>query len=510
MPMKKLPRVFAVCLIALLLLPMGGALSMALPAFIGAVTVPPDGPPARLSVDMPSAGTASLVLMDENADAYDILAGCAVTKGVSEIPWDGTALDGRRVPEGEYTLSVYLDDGSPEAPSPAPDATARDADAPLLSLVRQSTNRVTSRGIDIDFDAREPGTLTVRLLSGGGEVVADLSEMQIGAGVMTYRWEGRLGGERAPLGSYTIEITLTAAGESAAIAAPFYLLPVSLPYSGEDDGTFWSMTPGEIDDAVIWEIMMQPIYVWNNYEQHSSGHAYLMENPDGTGRKVAQIHARSQGLHILGDINEYGYVLVETFSNYDLVFKPRAAELDQAFDVKQGYLEALHIKNVEVSDHIGLLVDKLTQRMYLFVDGVRVTEFLISTGSPAGGKLYRETIAGEFTTIGYVGGFWSNGFLSDMAVRYNGGSLIHEVPCTVDESTGKRNYTYCERLLGQKASAGCVRVQRLKNADGYNMKTLWETLFTDGDFTPRYKVLVWDDRNREDRPAVWYPTPIYN
>jgi hypothetical protein len=124
------------------------------------------------------------------------------------------------------------------------------------------------------------------------------------------------------------------------------------------------------------------------------------------------------------------------------------------------------------------------------------------------GKYFRETVPGEFTTIAYREGFWTDDVYSAYGIRYNGGSLIHEVPSYVN-TDGTRNHSPFEKNLGKKSSGNCVRVQRVPNPLGLNMKWLYETLKSKDLFGPqeRYKVIIWDDKNRVDRPTVWFKTP---
>ncbi len=279
---------------------------------------------------------------------------------------------------------------------------------------------------------------------------------------------------------------------------------VSLPYSTIDDGTFWSMTPGELDDAAIWDILMQPIVVYDGgLDTKPQVHAWMMENPDGTGVQIAQLHAQSQGLHVIGEPNEHGYVLVEAFSNYDESYNPSTEdEIAHAYDIKHGYVLAKNLKTVEVMTDMALVIDKKTQRMYLFKDGERVTELLIATGLVSDEKFYNETIAGEYITIGHMGAFTFGNMICDMAIRINGGILIHEVPYTL-HTDGSHDYSSFEGFLGTKQSQGCIRVQYLKNDDGYNMRWIWDN-FQRG---KSYKVIIWDDLNRADSPGTWYPSP---
>lgn len=77
-----------------------------------------------------------------------------------------------------------------------------------------------------------------------------------------------------------------------------------------------------------------------------------------------------------------------------------------------------------------------------------------------------------------------------MALRFNGGDMIHEVPHNV-RADGSRSYSRWEALLGQKASHGCVRTSREKSPEGLNARWLWDNLKLNT------KVIVWDDNGRK-------------
>ena len=378
-----------------------------------------------------------------------------------------------------------------------------------IEKVKQATKSMTARGIKYSFEVTAPGTLAIDLQTPDGQT-HHLIQMGVGAGPMEIVWDGMLDGHKVPEGSYSILLSLDT-GEGPVFAdqqVTFDIVPLSDPISDANDGSYWSMTPGEMDDEEIWRLLTQPIYIFDDNYIAPSGHAYLYENPDGTGKRVAQIHGQSQGLHILGEPNAHGYVLVEAYSNYDPFFQPLTdEEKATAFDLKQGYIQASAIKHIQVDQEYGLLIDKLTQRMYLFQNGMRVTEFVISTGLITEGKYYRETIPGEFTTITYRDGFWNEDVYSSFGIRYNGGSLIHEVPHYIRED-GSNDYGLFERDLGQKSSGNCVRVPRKPNEQGYTQEWLFDTLKSKDSSgrLVRYKVIVWDDINRVDTPKVWTQT----
>ncbi len=370
------------------------------------------------------------------------------------------------------------------------------AEALSHPLERLALNKtvLAGEGVNIHLTLSMPGTLALTVVSQELGISHTLFTLGLGAGEAKFSWDGTLSGARVGTGTYTLCFAFT---DREGIEYPEKTLvvqvpPVSTPYSDLEDGTFWSLRPGEPDDAAVWAALMQPITVYDNYSIGASGHAYLVENPDGTGRRVCQLHGLSQGVHVLGEENEYGYALVESFSNYDPTFTPQSEEAKaHAFDVKQGYVKASALKTVHVNQNIGLVVDKLTQRLYIYINGKRAGELMVSTGLITEGKYYRETPPGEYITIDTRGEFWQDGLLNQMGIRYSGGNLIHLVPCEVSEE-GKRDYSAFEKYLGEKRSGGCVRVQREKNVDGFSHQWLWDNL----DKNERYKVIIWDDLNR--------------
>jgi hypothetical protein len=158
--------------------------------------------------------------------------------------------------------------------------------------------------------------------------------------------------------------------------------------------------------------------------------------------------------------------------------------------VIRGYVKTSLLKEATPNEHFGIVVDKLTQKLYIFVDGELYSSVLVSTGLPNDKQPYNETAAGEYLLISWSGGFDSEGMFCDMAIRFNNGDKIHQVPGIL-RADGTYDYSRYEPLLGQKASHGCIRVARLANEDGVNMRWIWENL------KRNTKVLVWDDRGRE-------------
>ena len=68
--------------------------------------------------------------------------------------------------------------------------------------------------------------------------------------------------------------------------------------------------------------------------------------------------------------------------------------------------------------------------------------------------------------VSRVGDFNAGNLVCAMGMRINGGSLMHEVPYILNEATNYKDYSYTEKYLGEKASHGCIRVQRKENPEG--------------------------------------------
>ena len=235
------------------------------------------------------------------------------------------------------------------------------------------------------------------------------------------------------------------------------------------------------DVQACWELLMKPITVLDVDETES---VYPLKTPGG--EKIVNdklggcINGASVAVHVLGE-DENGWTLIEGVDDYNRIL--------------HGYVKTRLLKTVTPNQHYGVIVDKLTQRLYVFIDGKFFSSCAVSTGLPNDLQPYNETSAGEFLFISWSGGFDSEGMYCDMAIRFNNGDKMHEVPCNI-LADGTKRYTKWESQLGQKASHGCIRVARLPNDDGLDQEWLWNNL------KRMTKLVIWDDAGRK----MPYPT----
>ena len=255
----------------------------------------------------------------------------------------------------------------------------------------------------------------------------------------------------------------------------------------------WNLQLGNLSDVdEIWQALIAPMTVIDGSERHQ---VKIRREPrsdctDYTG----EVTCLSQGVHILEEGPEW--TLIEAYSSS--VEGSKVAVFASCFT---GYIETSKLKTQEVSQHVGLVIDKLQQRIFVFRDGQLLSTLLCSTGFARSDTPFNETPAGEFYAISHTGGFWAGTLYCDMGIRINDGILLHEVPCTITEDadgTKVRHYEKCEMYLGEKASHGCIRIQRASSTAGGNIKWLWENLPRTGN---RAKVIIWEDSDRVLGPA---------
>ena len=242
------------------------------------------------------------------------------------------------------------------------------------------------------------------------------------------------------------------------------------------------------NEEACWELLQKPITVLDVEEKEV---VYPLDAPDGN--KVVDewqggfINGSLAGVKVLGE-DENGWTLIEGMDYYDRVI--------------QGYVKTKLLKTVKPNEKYGIIIDKLTQRLYMFVDGKLWSSCAVSTGLANKGHPYNETATGEYLVGSWVGGFDSEGMYCEMGIRFNGGDLLHMVPYTT-YADGTKDFAKFGQLLGRKASHGCVRVARYANDEGLSISWLWDNL------KRGTKVIVWDDDGRtlpypDDSTELYY------
>lgn len=275
------------------------------------------------------------------------------------------------------------------------------------------------------------------------------------------------------------EMVLTNENEEALISQRRYTPAYGSTYS-DAELNYWTLPMDISDEEAVWNVLMQPITVLNgkSFERPERTQITVRSEPRLESTGIGVVTCENQGVHVLEKGNEWS--LIECYSSS--FFDSKVVNWNQLI---QGYVQTKYLKEVHPDTSMGIVIDKLTQRLYLFRDGHLYSELLVSTGKSNSKQPYNETRSGEFLLTTKVGTFKSDNMTCRIAVRFNSGDLLHEVPYVYSRSD--KGYRQQENALGSRASHGCIRVQRKLTPEGINMEWIYEH------FKKNTKILIWED-----------------
>ena len=276
------------------------------------------------------------------------------------------------------------------------------------------------------------------------------------------------------------------------------------PYtSAPDASSYWTLPMDITDTEAVWKMLMEPITVVDTGKNSSERtQTYLYAEPDEKSKRIGVVTCESQGVRVIEQLDN-GWTRVECYSSSFHDTKVKAWNL-----LVSGYIPTKYLKRVEPNPDFGIVIDKLSQRLYIFQDGKLLTTLLCSTGIVQwNGKKYQpynETRSGEFLLMSKVGVLKSDRLLCDMAIRFNAGDMIHEVPHVLNADQTK-NYKSTEYKLGTKCSHGCIRVQRNKTPEGVNMSWIYSRIKSGS----KIKIVIWEDWQGRQLPEPDPDTVLY-
>ena len=506
--MKRLAAAAMVCLLVLagLAAAEGPGLSIDAPGEIR------PGSPVIVSFMVPEDGTCSIGLEDETGGtALTISAERSVTAGYNAMYWNGTC-DGIPVAEGPWRLTIRMDGRTAETPV----MIGRMMPC-LISVKAESDTVAEGDTVLISYYATEGGTLQLQdgqeneplywenVAAGSGEAGFQ-AEMKPGPHELILRLAGEDGTLSEPV-RILLEVTEKAdvPAMPAAEPLPDYLrekaengfTPLhTSPYRGTDQTlNYWTLPMDITDEDAVWKALTAPITVLDNGKKNAEKmQVILRSGPSEESDGVGMVTCVSQGVHVL----ERGeaWTLIECYSS---------SFHDSAIlnwnTLVQGYVPTEYLKEILPNQKMGLVVDKLTQRLYVFMEGKLFSTLLVSTGIANAKQPYNETRSGEFLMVSKVGEFSSGNMQCAMALRFNDGDLLHEVPY-ITGSYGK-DYSVGEARLGTKASHGCIRVQRQASPEGVNQRWLWNN------YEKNTRIMIWEDWQGRQIPVPENDMALY-
>lgn len=234
-----------------------------------------------------------------------------------------------------------------------------------------------------------------------------------------------------------------------------------------------------MDTEAVWQMLIQPMVV---LEGDMREQVYVRALPDEASEIIGEVTCATQGVHVIAQTDD-GWALIECYSSS---FKGSPSEAWNQLIC--GYVKSSKLKTYNVKTKYGIIVDKLDQRLYVFCEGQLLDVLAVSTGLSNEEQPYNETRSGEYLLYSRTGAFPSDNMVCNYGIRYNDGDLLHEVPHVV-YSNGNTDYSATEEKLGQRASHGCIRVQRKRTPNGINMRWLWNELYDQ----MGTRMVIWED-----------------
>ena len=469
------------------------------------------GRPVIVSFMVPEDGTCSIGLRNKAGAELTIAEERTVSTGYNSMYWNGTC-EGIPVPEGDWFLTIWMNGQAAETP-----VTVGRMIPCLIAVTTENETVEEGDTVLIGFYTTEGGTL---LLQADGETDPLYWEnVAAGTGEAGFQAEMEPGNH---------ELILTLAGEDGTLSEPVRLslevlekedpnamptpepLPEYLrekaengftpahtsPRRGEDQTlNYWTLPMDITDEEAVWKVLTAPITVLDNGKKNAEKMQVIIRaQPGEESDGIGMVTCISQGVHVLERGEEWSLIECYSSSFHD-------SPVLNWNTLVQGYVPTAYLKEVKPNQEMGLVVDKLTQRLYVFRDGKLYSTLLVSTGISNAKQPYNETRSGEFLLVSKVGEFVSDNLRCAMALRFNDGDLLHEVPY-IAYDYGK-DYSVNEPKLGTKASHGCIRVQRQPSPEGVNQRWLWTN------YKKNTRILIWEDWQGRQLSVPDSATPLY-
>lgn len=487
------------------------------------------GKAVLITFTVPDAGAVNLRLLDDSgAEVSVAVLNLAAQQGENSVWWNGT-YGGVPAPEGSYRLVLEQNGQTAETP------VTVGALAPYLTGIEANSTLVTpEQPLTVSFYASCGGRLTTGLRT--GDNWCQLSSWDVEAGKNTLTWEdvsafdgdvvftimltdseGYASNEEqlavtlsgfvasdetlvmdlaemeptaVPANAQELEQAGMVLTDAAPTAAPdlsdqsVFTPSYGSPYTGLDTSTnYWTLPMDITDVDAVWEMLIQPVTVLDDGGKSSGQHKrqiIIRSEPDSDSKGVGVVTNLTQSVHVLERGEEWTLIECYSSSFHDSAVK--------AWNMLvQGYVPTRYLKTVTPNQHMGIVVDKLAQRLYIFRDGELYDTLLCSTGLANASQPFNETRSGEFLLQNPAVGGWQDGNMyCAMGIRFNSGDILHQVPARVN-ADGTKNYTSYAAALGTKASHGCIRVQRKRTPKGTNMEWIWNNR------ADEMKLVIWED-----------------
>ncbi|MGI6695677.1 MAG: L,D-transpeptidase [Christensenellales bacterium] len=434
------------------------------------VVVPEDITPYkhnRILVTCPEAGLLDITI-SSRALTWQVADQEPVTEGRNEITYFGLFTNDEPIHAGTFDMSVSLTrDGQTLYTTDLQVKAKGPGEYLQYVLPRNETLYLNGGVLEADYYMTSSRRLKVTLRAQGQslEKARDIGFKRDKEQHMLFSWDGKLGKKKIAPGEYVLTFSVDD-GVSPSYEMPFTAVkgaPPTYPLQVTPPGCF---LPESMDDESVWKAITAPITV-------VKGRDIVRENilsaPQPKAPVAGQVSSATAGLHVLALEGNYAKVGAWRFE-------------DGAY--MEGYVAQDRLTTLLPNQRWGLVLDKAKQRITVYHDGKPIGSTRTSTGLMVPGRIKQESRAGAFTLGQRLPYFDNLGYRYKYAIRVDGRNLMHQLG---HPTTGRMNFDVEDAVMGQKASHGCMRIDRLPGENGINAFWLWTHI------PSTTKVLVLDD-----------------
>ena len=419
----------------------------------------------RISIQSPAAGKLSLRLTSRAVD-WLIAEDLPVEAGANEVIYDGLFTNREPIHKGSFTLSAGLD--SAQGSWTAEIRVQGAAPAPYLQYVLPRSDILYLKGgvWQADYHHTTSQKPQVSIRKAGEEASQPLTWQRDPDDSRLFSWDGTLKKQKITPGDYILTFTADDPN-SPAYECPLRAVneaPPKHPLEVTPPGHF---LPESLDDAAVWQALTAPITVIRGRQIVRDK---ILAAPDEKARVLGLVSSGTAGLQVLELAGDYARV--------------GAWRLQDG-----GYMEGYILKDKLITflpnQRWGLVLDKKAQLLTVYQDGKPLGQTRTSTGIMTARAPHQESRAGAFTLGQRLPFFDNQGYRYKYALRVDGYNLMHQLG---HPTSGQMNFDTEDAVMGQKASHGCLRIDRFPGEGDINAFWLWSNI------PSGTKLLVLDDR----------------
>ncbi len=418
----------------------------------------------RIVVISPAAGRLSLRITSRAVD-WVIAEDLPVEAGETRISYDGLFTNREPIHKGTFTLYAMLESAGGRWTAEARVQGGNPAAYLQYVLPRGDTLYLDGGTWQADYH-HTTGMKPQVTIRKAGEEAQPVTWQRNPEDSRVFSWDGTMKKGKIAPGDYIL--TFTANDKNSPVyEAPLRAVrqaPPEYPLKPTPEGHF---LPDALEDEAVWRAITAPVTVIRGRQIVRDK---ILAAPDEKAAVLGLVSCGTAGLNVLALEGDYARVGAWRLQDGGYV---------------EGYILRSKLETLLPNQRWGLVLDKKAQTLTVYREGRLVGQTHTSTGLMTARAPRQETRAGAFTLGQRLPYIENRGFRYKYAVRVDGYNLLHQLGYP---TSGQMNFDTEDAVMGQKASHGCIRMDRFPGEGGVNAFWLWTNI------PSGTKLLVLDDK----------------